>query len=160
MGKALYAPAPREKEEMVKIFEREFRREKTLDIAKKQAAEALLKSKKVPKGEQPVDPEQEAKAKEAELKTRLIDIDEKFFEKIAKDEADQEMIKARGQLHMEAQPENAQKEDMGSSAAPAKQALKVNLTEGDYTVTNTTKNAQFQFEVEAGGVMTSDKVNG
>jgi dynein intermediate chain 2 len=96
--KALYETAPREKEEMGKIFDREFRREKTLDIAKRQALEALIKGKKVAKGEKPVDPEAIAVEKESEMKTRLMDIDEKFFEKISKDEGEQEMIKARGQL--------------------------------------------------------------
>jgi dynein intermediate chain 2 len=66
--KALYEPAPKEKEEMVKIFEREFRREKILDIAKKQAAEAISKSMKAPKGEKPVDPEELARMKEVDLK--------------------------------------------------------------------------------------------
>ena len=57
------------------------------------------------------------------------------------------MIKARGQLHMEAQPESAQKEDMGASAAPKKEAVKVNLAEGDYTVTNTQSNASYQVSI-------------
>lgn len=55
--KALYEPAPREKDEMNKIFDREFRREKTLDVAKRMAAEALIKNKKV-KNEKLPDPEE------------------------------------------------------------------------------------------------------
>lgn len=91
-----------------------------------------------------------------ELKKTLDDIDEKFFEKIAKDEADQEVIRARGNNFMEA--------DEGAS--PVKQesaAYKVviiNFAEGDYTVTNMNSNAVHNFKVEAGGILTSDLVNG
>lgn len=44
--RALYEPAPREKEEMGKIFDREFRREKTLEVAKRMANDANQKGKK------------------------------------------------------------------------------------------------------------------
>jgi hypothetical protein len=36
-----------------------------------------------------------------------MDIDEKFFERIAKDDADQEVIKARGQIQGDNQAESA-----------------------------------------------------
>lgn len=61
--KALYETAPREKEEMVKIFERESRREKILEISKKLAGEAQAKKQKNPKDKQ-IDPEEESKQKE------------------------------------------------------------------------------------------------
>lgn len=159
--KALYETAPREKEEMVKIFEREFRREKTLDIAKKMAFEAVNKKTKLPKGEKPVDPEEVARQKEVELKTRLTDIDEKFFERIAKDDADQEIIKARGQTQLDIQQESAPVEkELPSQAKSDSKYVIVNFAEGDYTVTNSKTNAVFTFKVEAGSVLTSDQVNG
>lgn len=49
--KPLYEPANREKEEMNKIFDREFRREKTLFVTKKKAAEAIEKAKKMAAGQ-------------------------------------------------------------------------------------------------------------
>ena len=84
--KALHETAPREKEEMGKIFDREFKREKTLDIAKKQAQESLVKNKKAKGAEKAQDPEEIAREKEVELKCTLKTIDEKFFEQIAKDD--------------------------------------------------------------------------
>lgn len=88
------------------------------------------------------------------MKKRLMDIDEKFFEKIAKDEAEQEMIRARGQLQMESGEPGPGPKDGGSSIA--NKVVIVNFAEGNYTVTNTQSNATYQFQVEAGGILTSD----
>ena len=112
---------------MHKIFEREYRREKALDNARKFAAEADEKNKKKGK-EQQVDPEEVAKEREQEVKARLTDIDEKFFEKIAKDEGEQEMIRARGQLQMEAAEANAGVEKEVSM--PHSKVVIVNYPEG------------------------------
>lgn len=48
---------------------------------------------------------------------------------------------------------------MGSSM-PGPKVVIVNLPEGDYKVTNKQSGASFIFKVEAGGILTSDQVNG
>jgi dynein intermediate chain 2 len=47
---ALHEPAPKEKDEMSKIFERELKREKALEVAKKQALDAKMKNSVQKKG--------------------------------------------------------------------------------------------------------------
>jgi len=75
---------PSEKEVMFQIFEREFRREKTLDVAKR------LADKKAPKKEVADDD------KEQKLEERLSSIEENFFEMVGDDAEEREAIKHRG----------------------------------------------------------------
>jgi hypothetical protein len=89
----------KEKEVMQQVFEREARREKNLDIAKKLASDALLKAPAAKKG---VDPEKEAKAREQERADNLKNIEEGFFKHVAVDGNDLDVIKARGEMSKEA----------------------------------------------------------
>lgn len=69
--KPLYETTPKEKESMQQIFEREFRREKNLEVMKKLANDAKAPPKKAGKGE---DPEKIAKEKEEAVKKQLEEI--------------------------------------------------------------------------------------
>lgn len=69
---------------MLTIFDREFRREKTLDVAKR------LGEKKQAKKE----PDTTGMAER--LEERLSAIEENFFKEVGDDEEEREMIKARG----------------------------------------------------------------
>lgn len=89
---ALYEQANKEKEVMQTIFDREFRREKNLEIAKKLAAGDPKKAKATQK----VDPKAEAEEKRAAMKETIATLEEDFFKRIAKDEQDLDEIKARG----------------------------------------------------------------
>jgi len=77
---------PSEKEVMLTIFDREFRREKTLDVTKRLADKAA----KAPKKE---DEEGDGAAK---LEEKLSAIEEDFFQQVADDEEERAMIKAKG----------------------------------------------------------------
>lgn len=81
LGKPMYEKAPNEKEIMQQIFEREQRREKTLDIAKKKEAE-----KKGPPKKDPKDVEREKAEADALLAENLKDIEEGFFTKVSVNE--------------------------------------------------------------------------
>ena len=70
---------PKEKEIMQQIFEREFRREKMLDVQKRQAEKA-----KGPKKEVVVDHEKI----EAEKKAKLDSIEEGFFKVVAEGDSE------------------------------------------------------------------------
>ena len=74
--KSLYEPQPGEKEEMIKIFDREAAREKNLDIAKRQA------DSKKPAREVREDVEEKRRKK---LEAELLDIEEKFYNTIGID---------------------------------------------------------------------------
>lgn len=89
--KSLVQGDPREKEIMQTIFEREFRREKNLEVAKRQAEKGKPAQKK--------DNTQKAEEK---LKARLKEIEENFFNTVAEDENARDAIKARG-AQMEAE---------------------------------------------------------
>jgi hypothetical protein len=61
---------------------------------------------------------------------------------------------------MESVEGNPAPEKEVEGSAPASKVIIVNFSEGNYKVTNTTTNATFAFCVEAGGILTSDQVNG
>lgn len=75
----LYEPANREKDEMVKIFDREYKREKTLYVSKKQERDNAEKNKKAEKGKPKKTPEQIQAEKDANMKQKLQEIEENFF---------------------------------------------------------------------------------
>jgi len=72
---------------MLTIFDREFRREKTLDVAKR------LADKKAPKKEE--DNTDTAN----KLEEKLSGIEEDFFALVADDEEERALIKARGEAN-------------------------------------------------------------
>ena len=77
MCRTLYEPAANEKEMMGQIFEREFRREKNLEQAKRQAEK------------KPAQAKQDNKEKIAEkLQARLKEIENSFFDEVAGDDED------------------------------------------------------------------------
>ena len=88
--KPLYETTGKEKEVMQTIFEREFRREKNLEIQKKFEKEAKAPPKKV------VDPEKVQKEREEKMKTMLEEQRELFFKTVSEGE-DMEAIRARGE---------------------------------------------------------------
>ena len=144
--KPLYETTPKEKETMQHIFEREFRREKSLEIAKKQATDVKPAKPKA-------DAEKAAKAKEEALATRLTTIEETFFKDVAEDEADLTAIKARG-----AEGPRGGDLDMGATSSSVKAAA-VELAAGS-THTFKVEAAVYKFEVEAGGVISGEKITG
>jgi dynein intermediate chain 2 len=77
---------PKEKEVMQQIFEREFRREKNLDVARKAAERAGPPKKK--------DDKQKDKIAER-LEAKLKEIESKFFEQFPVDEDDQQVAAAK-----------------------------------------------------------------
>lgn len=81
---------PKENEVMATIFDREFRREKTLDVAKR------LGDKKAPKEKE------DAAAADGDLEQVIADIESNFFNNVAEDEEEREMIRNRGRAAMEA----------------------------------------------------------
>lgn len=83
----------KEKEVMQNIFEREFRREKNLEIQKKDAAKKPEADKRGGKG---MSAEEKAKEKEKKLAERITEIEEDFFKHVATGD-DIDMIKARGE---------------------------------------------------------------
>jgi dynein intermediate chain 2 len=97
--KPLYETTPKEKEAMQLIFEREFRREKNLEVMKKLANDAKNAPKKGGKDDDPKKIEQQ---KEAELKAKIDVIQENFFKHVATEEHDADAIKARGLLAQQA----------------------------------------------------------
>lgn len=70
---------------MLLIFDREFRREKTLDVARRMGAKN--ETKKVKK---------ETNGKTEKLEGQLLEITDEFFQEVAEDEEEREMIKQRG----------------------------------------------------------------
>lgn len=68
---------------MLTVFDREFRREKTLDVTKKLAAKAAPKKE--------VAEDNQAK----NLEERLSSIEENFFKEVGEDEEEIKMIKER-----------------------------------------------------------------
>jgi dynein intermediate chain 2 len=93
--KPLYETTLKEKEVMQTIFEREARREKNLEIAKKLATD----DKKGPAAKKgAVDPEKLKKQAEEKLAEDLKKIEEGFFKHVADDDNDLDVIKARGEM--------------------------------------------------------------
>jgi len=83
--KSLVQGDPREKEIMQTVFEREFRREKNLEVAKRLADKTKPAKEKSNKDKIA-----------AKLESRLKDIETEFYNIIADDEDQKEAIKARG----------------------------------------------------------------
>lgn len=81
---------PKENEIMATIFDREFRREKTLDVAKR------LAEKKAPAKTK------DKEADGAQLEEVIAAIETNFFNNVAEDEEEREMIRNRGRAAMEA----------------------------------------------------------
>jgi len=93
--KPLYETTLKEKEVMQTIFEREARREKNLEIAKKLATD----DKKGPAAKKgTADPEKLKKQAEEKLAEDLKKIEEGFFKHVADDDNDLDVIKARGEM--------------------------------------------------------------
>jgi dynein intermediate chain 2, axonemal len=97
--KPLYETTSKEKEIMQQIFEREFRREKNLEVMKRLANEAKNAPKKGGKEE---DPAKVQADREAKLKADIEDIQDNFFKHVATEEHDAAAIKARGELNQQA----------------------------------------------------------
>jgi dynein intermediate chain 2 len=99
---SLYEPQPNEKDEMVKIFDREAAREKNLEMARKQA------DTKKPAKTGEVDHEEKRKK---ELEQELINIEEMFYKTVGMSEGD---IGAMAEHHQEEEkqeePEEQQEE--------------------------------------------------
>ena len=87
---------------MQTIFEREFRREKNLEVAKKLANDALSKQSKAPKQSA----EAQMAEKEKKMKEKIDTIENGFFKHVSVDD-DLEAIKARGANTFSAEEEKA-----------------------------------------------------
>lgn len=109
--KALYETTNKEKEIMGQIFDREFKREKNLEIAKKLAGDAAAKDKKK------ADKEKLLQEKEQALKQRIETINEDFFKHVAESGEDVDKIKARGDRRMNDQEEAMNVTKSGSMKA-------------------------------------------
>jgi dynein intermediate chain 2 len=105
---SLYEMQPNEKEEMVKIFDREAAREKNLELAKKQADS----SKKPAKGGK----EELEEKKRKQLEKELLDIEEKFYRTVGID--DGEAIGGKGNTHQSA---NSKKDEESDNDEPQTQ---------------------------------------
>jgi len=80
---------PKENEVMATIFDREFRREKTLDVSKRLGDKKPVKEKE--------------KVEESnDLEAVIADLETNFFKNVAEDEEEREMIRNRGRAAMEA----------------------------------------------------------
>lgn len=106
--KPLYETTPKEKETMQQIFEREFRREKNLEVMKKLANDQKMAPKKTDG-----DPKKAEAEKEISMKKQIDDIQESFFKHVATEEHDADAIRARGEL-------NNQSYDANEAAAAEK----------------------------------------
>lgn len=110
---------PKEKEIMQTIFEREFKREKQLEVAKRQAD-----MKKPAKRDNTV-----ADKKAEKLNTYLNDLEENFFKHVAEDSEQLEQIKQRGEqdgnknhdVVVDGKKEEVKKQENGQPAAVAQQ---------------------------------------
>ena len=143
--KPLYETTGKEKEVMQTIFEREFRREKNLEIQKKFEKEAKAPPKKA------IDPEKVAKEREEKMKTMLEEQRELFFKTVSEGE-DMEAIRARGEA-FERQPDEAKQ--MSSSI----KIERVNLEAGkNYTLIIDGK--PNPFTAEDGGIIAGSSING
>ena len=148
LSKPLVDTSSKEKEVMQQVFEREARREKNLEIAKKLANDALAKApvKKT------VDPEKEAAQREIEQAENLKNIEEGFFKHVAVDENDIDVIKARGEMSRD---NDVQSQHSGGAV----KIDKVELTAGQkYTIK--TDDGAYPFSAEAGGIIAGEGING
>ena len=93
--KALYETTNKEKEVMGTIFDREFRREKNLLTQKKLNKDASGKDKKAK------DMTKLQAEKESIMKETIKKIEEDFFDSVADDANDKQVIKARGEMNQE-----------------------------------------------------------
>ena len=143
--KPLYETTGKEKEVMQTIFEREFRREKNLEIQKKFEKEAKAPPKKA------IDPEKVAKEREEKMKTMLEEQRELFFKTVSEGE-DMEAIRARGEA-FDSQPDETKQ--MSSSI----KIERVNLEAGkNYTLV--IDGQPNPFTAEEGGIISGSKING
>ena len=101
---------PKEKEIMASIFDREFRREKNLEMAKRQAE----MKKPIKKDNTVLDKRVE------KMQNYLNDLEEQFFKHVAEDQDQLATIKQRG-AHLEDHKEEAKKPAAAPTQAPAKQ---------------------------------------
>ena len=146
--KPLFEPTAREKEAMQQIFERESKREKSLELAKKQATDGKPSKPKV-------DAEKAAKQKEEALAGKIEAINEGFFKQVATSENPIEVIKARG--------EEAQKAaEASQNMAATSQSIKIEAVEltvgANYSIK--TDSGVYDFVAEAGGIISGEKING
>jgi hypothetical protein len=129
---------------MQQIFEREFRREKNLDVMRRLATDPKPVKKEK-------NPEQVAKEKEDAMKVKLQDIEEKFFEHVADEQFDVAAIKARGEI--------VKGDDDGGLHQSTVKIEHVELEVGKkYEVKLPT--GAFQFVAETGGIISGDNING
>lgn len=162
--KPLYEQAPKEKDEMNKIFDREFRREKALDNAKKAAKEAeKMKRKAQPKKQVVVEtPEQIEARKATEMKKRITDLEENFFQKVPLDEEDIAKAQAAGfsaSARREPEAASAEVKAEGEEGAAASDVLIIDLPEGDYKLTSSFGD-EFTIKIVAGGIIEGESLGG
>jgi len=94
---ALIETTNKEKEVMFTIFDREFKREKNLEIMKKEQTKAEEK-KLADKAKGGQSKEEKLKEKETKMSAKISELEEDFFKKVATDNEDINTIKARGEL--------------------------------------------------------------
>jgi len=93
---------PKENEVMTTIFDREFRKEKTLDVARRLGGQKIAKEKEDEK-DGPVD-----------LEATIAELETNFFNNVAEDEEERDMIRNRGRAAMEAAQANDADVDLDS----------------------------------------------
>lgn len=164
VSKPLYEQAPKEKDEMNKIFDRELRREKALFVAKKLIDDAAKdKKKKQPKNKKAEETPEEIEARKAiEMKQRLTNLEENFFTKVPLDEEEIAKAQAAGfsasaRREPEAVSENNNAEGDASLAAP--KVLIIDLPEGDYKLVSSAGD-ELMAKIVAGGIIEGEGVGG
>jgi len=78
-----------------------------------------------------------------------VEIEEKFFKHIAKDEQDLDIIRARGEANMK---------DLPETPGHKMENYIMDLPEGNYSFTG--PNINFTFKLEVGGIIAGDNING
>lgn len=158
---------PKEKEIMASIFDREFRREKNLDVAKRQAE---LK-KPVKKDNTVMDKRQQM------LQQQLEELEQGFFKHVAEDQDQLSAIKKRGdggaaEVSAPKQPAAAPQAPPKEAVAPPKEEpkkevvvaapVKASLTMGEHVFKGQVTQEggepikiEFLFKVEEGGIISS-----
>ena len=155
---------PKEKEIMATIFEREFRREKNLEMAKRQAEQ-----KKPVKKDNTI-----VEKKAAALAQQLHELEDGFFKHVAEDAEALSIIKKRGEgsgagsgpavSHEKPKEEVKQAAEQpkpaqvaGQPKKPAGQNLPVgeHVFKGSYTQDGQAHPLEFVFHVEEGGIISS-----
>lgn len=134
---------------MGQIFEREFKREKNLEISRKLAGDAAVKDKKK------ADKEKLAQEKEVLLKERIETINEEFFKHVAESGEDVDKIKARGDRRM-----TDQEEAMGITKSGSMKAAKGPEIKVGSKYQFKCELGNFVFEVEAGNIINGSDIQG